>query len=186
MKQYDFRFDETLIRSFIGRILTKYEHAECIHTNSVTGILGFKIDAQVFELTNEYEGIDFFTLDNEATIFRISKSEWNRIETSINKEINETDVNEKITKVVLVNDHTTLHINQNAEYDMWDTKAIIFYFENFEICFAKQDCWFSQEIEIYKGYNLIEKVGDGKDILSDFNTNDSKSIYVERSFRVIE
>lgn len=28
MKQYDFRFDTALIKSFIGKNLTKYKHAE--------------------------------------------------------------------------------------------------------------------------------------------------------------
>ena len=52
MKQYDFRFDTELIKSFIGNTSTKYKHADFIVTDSVTGILGFEINQQVFELVN--------------------------------------------------------------------------------------------------------------------------------------
>ncbi len=186
MKQYDFRFNLSLIKSFVGKKLTKYKHADFIYTNSVTGVLGFEVDNCIYELTNDYEAFDFLTLDDEATVFRISKTEWKDAESLMNNDINETSINEKIQKIILINDHTILSIDHNLEYDMWDTKAIVFYFKDYEICFVKQDCWFSQEIEIYKGYNLIEKCGDGKDILEDFNDNDSKSISVERNLIEVE
>ena len=181
MKQYDFRFNTALIKSFIGKKLTKYKHAEFIYTNSVTTILGLEIDGKVFELTNDYEAMDFLALDNEATVFRIANSKWDAIEPRINNVINETNVNEIIHKIILVNDHTTLMFDQHVEYDMWDTKAIILCFENHEICFVKQDCWFSQEIEIYKGHDLLEKVGDGKGILADFDENEAKKVKVKRT-----
>ena len=185
LKQYDFRFDSKLIHSFIGKTLTKYKHSKIMNTSSVTGILGFEINDSVFELTNDYESIDYFGLDNEATIFRIANSKWCDVESMINNDVNQNCINEKIQKILLVNDHTILKIDQHVEYDMWDTKAIIFYFENYELCFAKQDCWFSQEIEIYKGYNLWEKISDGKDILNDFDDNNSKSISFKRFFNEI-
>ena len=38
MKQYDFRLDTKLIKSVIGKTLTKYKYADFIVTESVTGI----------------------------------------------------------------------------------------------------------------------------------------------------
>ena len=52
----------------------------------------------------------------------------------------------------------------------------VFCFENFEICFEKQDCWFSMEIEIHKGHNSLNMIDDGKDILNDFDVNTSVTI----------
>ena len=46
----------------------------------------------------------------------------------------------------------------------------------FEICFEKQDCWFSMEIEIHKGHNSLNMIDDGKDILNDFDGNTSVTI----------
>lgn len=181
MKKYDFRFDMKIIKSFIGGVFKKYKHVDYIYTNSVTGILGFEVDDNVFELINEYEAFDFLNLDDEATIFSISNSNWEKIDSTINNDINENIIKEKIKKVIVVNDHITFQNKETILYDMWDTKAIIFKFDNYEICFAKQDCWFSQEIEIYKGYDLLTKIGDGKEILSDFNEKDSKFINLERA-----
>lgn len=181
MKQFDFRFDTALIKSFVGKTMTKYKHAELMCTNSVTGILGFEINNVVYELTNEYEAMDFLSLDDEATVLRLSKTEWNTAESMMNTDIHEMTVNETIKKVILVNDHTTVKVEETSVYDMWDTKAIIFCFKNHDICFAKQDCWFSQEIELYKGHNLLEKISSGKGILEDFDSDDTKNAFVERT-----
>ena len=171
MKQYDFRFDTELIKSFIGKTFTKYKHADFIVTDSVTGILGFEINHQVFELVNDYEALDYFGLDGEATILSIYKSNWTEVESRFNNDIKETYIDEVVQKVILVNDHTF-----SKNYDMWETKAIVFCFKNFEICFEKQDCWFSMEIEIHKGHNSLNMIDDGKDILNDFDGNTSVTI----------
>lgn len=46
--------------------------------------------------------------------------------------------------------------------------------------FEKQDCFFSMEIEIRKGHNLIDTVDDGKKILDDFEQSDKQTIEVQR------
>ncbi len=171
MKQYDFRFDTELIKSLIGNTFTKYKHADFIIADSVTGILGFEINQQVFELVNDYGALDYFGLDDEATILSISKSNWTEVEPRFNNDIKETYIDEVVQKVVLVNDHTF-----SENYDMWETKAIIFCFESLELCFEKQDCWFSMEIEIHKGYDTLNVIDDGKDILNDFDENSSVTI----------
>lgn len=171
MKQYDFRFDTELIKSFIGNTFTKYKHADFIIADSVTGILGFEINQQVFELVNDFEALDYFGLDGEATILSISKSNWTEVEPRFNNDIKETYIDEVVQKVILVNDHIVL-----KDYDMWETKAIIFCFESFELCFEKQDCWFSMEIEIHKGHDTLNMIDDGKDILNDFDENSSATI----------
>ena len=92
MKKYDFRFNTTLIKSFLGKNFTKYKHATFMYTNSVTGIVGFEIDDNVYELTNEYEAMDFLTLDGESTVFQISKTKWDKVESMINNNINESTI----------------------------------------------------------------------------------------------
>ncbi len=171
MKQYDFRFDTELIKSLIGKTFLTYKHADFIVTDSVTGIIGFEINHQVFELVNDYEALDYFGLDGEATILSIYKSNWTEVESRFNNDIKETYIDEAVQKVILVNDHTF-----SKNYDMWETKAIVFCFKNFEICFEKQDCWFSMEIEIHKERDTLNVIDDGKDILNDFDENSSVTI----------
>ena len=123
---------------------------------------------------NDYEALDYFGLDGEATILSISASNWTAVESRFNNDIKETYIDEVVQKVILVNDHTF-----SKNYDMWETKAIVFCFKNFEICFEKQDCWFSMEIEIHKGHNSLNMIDDGKDILNDFDG--SPSVTIERT-----
>lgn len=171
MKQYDFRFDTELIKSLIGKTFLTYKHADFIVTDSVTGIIGFEINHQVFELVNDYEVLDYFGVDGEATILSIYKSNWTEVESRFNNDIKETYIDEAVQKVILINDHTF-----SKNYDMWETKAIVFCFKNFEICFEKQDCWFSMEIEIHKERDTLNVIDDGKDILNDFDENSSVTI----------
>lgn len=125
--------------------------------------------------------MDFLTLDVEATLLCISKTKWKDVDSIINNDINEINVCETIKRILLVNDHTTLNINENVAYDVWESKIIFFCFENQEICFMKQDCWFSQEIEIYKEQDLLEKIGGGNGILDDFDNDDVKKAFIERT-----
>lgn len=78
-------------------------------------IVGMKVDNTVFQLTNEFEKIDYLTLDDEATIFRIAKSDWNTVDAMINNDINETTINETIQKVIQVNNHTILKVGHKPE-----------------------------------------------------------------------
>lgn len=96
MKQYDFKFDTELIKSFIGKTFAKYKHADFIVTDSVIGILGFKINHQVFKLVNDYEALDYFGLDGEATILSISTSNWTEVESRFNNDIKETYINPQL------------------------------------------------------------------------------------------
>lgn len=44
----------------------------------------------------------------------------------------------------------------NPEYEVWQTRAIIFKLDDLEeICFEKDSVWFSEEIIINRGHNLI-------------------------------
>lgn len=184
MYKNDNRFSIKVIKSLIGKNFIKYKHINSIFTNSVTGLLEFEIDDHIYILSNEYEHIDYLSLDNEAVIFRISKTDRNTIDSIINNDINEIIVNEVIKKIILVNDHITVKTDENTTYDIWETKAIIFYFNNYELCFSKQDCWFSQEIEIYKGNDVFNYISDGKDILNDFDKE--TQITIERTIIPID
>lgn len=184
MKINDNRFDKDLLKSFKGKIFNKYKHEKFLFTNTVTQILGFVIDGNSYELSNDYELVDFMGWDNEATICRIKQKDWNEI-LSNRDDVIETDINEKIKAITLVNDHFVSYSYGKIDYDWWETRAIIFNFGELEVSFEKQDCFFSMEIEINKGYDLINKVEDGKFILSDFEQSEEQTIEVSREIIVL-
>jgi len=73
--------------------------------------------------------------------------------------------------------------DNEMKYDWWETRAIIFKFADRELAFEKQACWFSQEIVINRGYDLIDKLEDGKQIEENFEESDST---VKVSRKIVE
>lgn len=77
-------------------------------------------------------------------------------------------VNQVTSMVVLLNEHITLEKNESLSYDIWNTKAIIFVLDDYELCFMRKDCWLSEKIEILKGKDLLNQIRCDQSILDDF------------------
>lgn len=96
---YDFRFDTKLMQSFVGLQITSYKY-----TDTITEMVAIQIGDNVYCLTNEYEELDYFLLENENTVYRISDSYRNGPD---NTQIM-VNVNQIISKVILLNEHIVL------------------------------------------------------------------------------
>jgi hypothetical protein len=179
VKVNDYRFDQNLFKSFIGKTFNKYKHERFLFTNTVTLYLGFMIDNISYEISNDYEAVDFLDLDGEATICRINQKPWPEILSNDDKVI-ETEIEKTIKSITIINDNFISKSYGKINYDWWETRAIIFNFGELEVSFEKTDCPFSMEIEVNKGYDLINKVEDGKFIISDFEQSDEQTIEVNR------
>lgn len=180
MKKYDFRIDSDRVKNLKNKMFNKYKHAEFEYTNTVTLYVGLMIDDVSYEICNDYEQLDYFGWDNEATVCRIKQKPWELILNNSTSEIVETNINDVIKEIIIVNDHYLSFNNGIQNYDLWETRAVIFDFGDYQLSFEKQDCWFSMEIEINKGENLIEKISDGKFILKDFEQSEKQTIKTER------
>lgn len=186
MTKYDYRFDVNLFKSFIGKTFNKYKHHCFSYTNTVALYLGMMIDGEAYVFENDFEALDFFGWDGEATVSKFRKKEWDSILSSHPEDIVATEVNETIKSITIVNDHFTSYAYGKQNYDYWETRSVIFNFGDHELSFTKSDCWFSMEIEINKGYDLIDKVPDGKFILDDFTQSDKQKIETGREVIVLK
>jgi len=179
MKKYDFRLNVDLLKSFVGEVFNKHIHEKFKYTNTVTSVVGFMVNEASFRFVNDFENVDFLGWDDEASVYKIEECKWDSIFAS-DIHTTTTNLEQVIKNIILINDHFSLFIDENWEYDWWETRAIIFCFKEFEISFEKQDCWFSQEIEINRGYNLIDKISDGQFILKDADLKSNQRIATER------
>ena len=180
MKKYDYRFNNELLKSFVGKTFNKYIHQEFVYTKTATLYVGFMIDNISYQIENDYEAIDYFGWDEEATTTKLYAKDWGSIVDAIGENASIASVDETIKSIKVINDHYSSFSHNEQDYDFWETRAIIFGLGEHEISFVKSDCWFSMEIEINKGNNLIDKLPDGKFILDDFNQSDKQHIEVER------
>lgn len=180
MKKYDFRINSDEAKKLLNKKFNKYKHAEFEYTNTVTLYVGLMIDDISYEVCNDYEQLDYFGWDNEATVCRINKKPWEMILNNSSSKIVETNIDQVIKGITIVNDHYSSFDHKIQNYDLWETRAVIFDFGDHQISFEKQDCWFSMEIEINRGENLINKISDGKFILKDFEQSEKQTIKTDR------
>lgn len=181
MKTIDNRFDESLFRSFVGKKLTKIKHDEFLLTNTVTGIVGFMIDNDSYAMINDYEAVDYLGWDSEACICRIVKMPWDEILSFLEgKEHIAREINETIEKIFIVNDHIRSFSQDVQDYDLWETRAIVFDLGTHQISFTKQVCFFSMEIEINKGNDLIEKVETTDEFYDEHENSNEQTLMITR------
>ena len=158
MKNIDMRFDQNIIKDFIGKTFIKYRCDEFIFTNSVTQIVGFYIDNEIYKLTNIEESVDYFGTLEDTAVFRIEKAQEEDIRSAFSegKQI-DNPVQAPIDEIILVNENQTVEEYGTKTYDVWLTRGIIFKVDGREISFEKENWPFSEEINILKGYNLADQ-----------------------------
>lgn len=77
-----------------------------------------------------------------------------------------TPIDSVIKSVKIVNEHQVIKEDGNVTYDIFLTRAIIIEVGDREIFFEKDIVPFSEEILIYRGYNLKEKCSDMNEFLN--------------------
>lgn len=161
MKTVDIRFSEEtmqIFHSLIGQQFDGMKHDPFIHVPSVYGIVGLFIGGNAFKLTNLIEVLDYYGQMEDVAVFRFEPTTSDDIKTFIdNGEMIDYPVRSRIKEIRIVNENQRLYHNGKQTYDVYTVRGIIFVFEDdHEISFEKP-IWFSEEIYIQKGYNLIAK-----------------------------
>lgn len=174
MKTIDMRFDYNVFKQMIGKTFNKYRSDEFVFNNSVTGTVGIFVDENVYEFSNEQKTVDYFGQQDDYAVFEISTSSENKIKSFFDntKQI-DTPVNQIIKKITVINENQQLFKNGLQTYNVWLTRGIIFDLGDREIAFRKDPCPFSEEIEIYRGYDLINKFPKNTDFLEGWGNDET-------------
>ncbi len=171
MKSIDMRFDENVIKKWIGKTFVKYKCDSFAYTNSVTAVVGIYIDKEVFKLNNIQTAVDYFGADDDCGVFTLEQTENENIKSFFDDiEQVETPLSEIITKITIINENQRIYQNETQTYDVWLTRGIIFHFAEHEISFEKDNIPFSQEIIIQKGYDLKNRFSDERDFLEGWDS----------------
>lgn len=153
----DMRLNESIFKDMIGHKFIKYRCDPFLFTNTVTGVVGLYIGDNVYKILNEQEAITYFDSLEDVGVWKINEVEDSDIQSYFldTKQI-DNPVNEKIKKITLVNEHQIVII-KSVKYELWVTRSIIFHINNKDIYFEKDSTFFSEEIEIKKGHDLIKE-----------------------------
>lgn len=175
MKRIDMSFtteDINNIKQMIDKKFKKFKSDPFIYSPSVYGIVGLYIDDDVYAVTNAIETMDYYGDIEDVAIFRIKTLKQDNIKSLIqNQTMIETPVNGNIKEIIIVNENQKLFKNDVQTYDVWLTRGIIIKLEDgLEISFEK-NIWFSEDITIQKGYDLIKTFSPEKEFSEGWENN---------------
>lgn len=186
----DKRFNDqtmSMISDLPGQVFRKYSSDPFVFTPSVYGIVGLYIGKDVFSITNFVQATDFFGSTEDVAVFQFERAAEEDVHSYMDDgELIDTPVDSVIKKVLIVNEHQRLFHNGVQTYDVFVTRGVIFKMDDgAEVSFEK-DIWFSEEINIKRGHNLIEKMTPCESFTENWEGIDDYSADCSREIITIE
>lgn len=161
MKQIDVRFtasDMEAIQDMIGKKMLKYKCDPFEFSTSVYGIVGISLEDASYAFTNFTEVMDYYGEQEDVALFKMERIPFSDIRSFVQGQtMVETPVESVISEVIVVNERQQLFENDEQTYEVLLTRGIIFIFtDGHELSFEK-NIWFSEDISVERGYNLIDR-----------------------------
>lgn len=162
MNTIDISFDQhsiDMLKMTIGKFFDNYKTDPFDYVASVYGIVGISIAGRYLKLTNFTVPMKRYGTAEDVAVMKLEKCSASDIKTCIvDGEMIEHPVNNQITKIVVVNEKQILEKSMGEKYVMYITRAIIFTTaDGLEIAFEKP-VWFTEMINIKRGYNLLSQI----------------------------
>ncbi len=172
MKTIDIRLNSTevnLLKSLIGKRLQCYLHDEFMFTPSSTQAIQLIMeDDKPYYLYSFTEPQDYFGTQEDVAIWTFQE---NRLPIIESKQFIKVPVGEIIHSIILVQENQRLYNDDNEQtYDVWLTRGIIISFGDHQVAFEK-DIWFSEEIIVHKGYDLVNQLSSTDSFGEDWDGN---------------
>lgn len=156
MVQIDIRFksDEiNTLRSLIGKKLKSIQHDPFNFVNSSSQVVQINSEIGVYYLYSFTETLDYYGMMEDIAVWKFGIERKKMVD---KKSFITTPVQAIIKNISLVQENQRLYKGLDHIYDVWLTRGIIIDFGDHQISFEKA-VWFSEDIYIQKGYNLVEK-----------------------------
>ena len=145
--------DVQILQEAVGKNLDRIEHDEFVFTNASSQAVRFVLGDDLFYLYSFTEPLDYYGAEEDVAVWSVEEKAYPLI---ADKSFVTTPVQKRISAIRIVQEHQMLYENAQQTYDVWVTRGIIIDFGDHELAFEKP-VWFSEDIVIRKGYDLIEK-----------------------------
>ena len=156
MKVIDIRLKEAemaQLKSLCGSTIRSIFHDPFSFTNTSLQIVRMAFDNKDYYLYSFTEPLDYYGSEEDVAVWSFKDTEYPAVS---KKDFIETPINETIKQIHVIQENQKLFENGNQTYDVWLTRGLIIDFGDHQISFEKA-VWFSEDIIIRKGYNLIDE-----------------------------
>ncbi len=161
MKKIETQFNNQMIeilKSMIGKKLTKYRCDPFTFSNTVYLNVGIYVDNKVYLLSNENEVIDYFGANEDIPVFKIRECKESDIRSGLlDVEQIDNPIDSRIKEIHVIHENQRLFQKEILTYDYDLTRGLIFILsDDREVSFEN---WgpFGEHIKINCGHNLLNK-----------------------------
>lgn len=161
MKTIDVRFsasDMAEIKNMVGKKMISYKCDPFIFSTAVYGIVGVRFENASYAFTNSLKVMDYYGDQEDVALFQIAQSPYDDIQSLVQGQtMIETPVDSIVADVIVVNECQRLFEKEIQTYEVMVTRGIIFRFEDGHELSLEKNIWFSEDITVEKGYDLINR-----------------------------
>lgn len=142
-----------VLNSMVEKKLISVKHEPFVFVNSSSQVVQINSEIGEFYLYSFVESLDYFGSEEDVAVWSLEAMPNKVVE---RKNFVETPFNENVKKIIVVQENQRLFQNEAQIYDIWLTRGIIFDFGERQYSLEKA-VWFSEDIYLQKGYDLINK-----------------------------
>lgn len=169
------------LQRFIGQTMVAVRHDEFHFSNASSQVVGFETKGGTVFLYSFTEPLDYYGSIEDVAVWELSDEEYKFIK---EKHLISSPVSEDIKEIHVIQEHQMLFERGQQTYDVWVTRGIVFDFGGHQYSFEKP-VWFSTDIYIRKGYELISKFSSTDQFVND-DWSDGCTAMCEREDVVIK
>lgn len=156
--------DEMMIlKQLVGQKIVSFQHDEFLFINASSQMVGIETEYGMKYLYSFTEPLDYYGSVEDVAVWELTDTKYPLVD---RKKIIASPVKEVIKEIHIVQENQKLFENGKQIYDVWVTRGIIFDFGGHQYSFEKP-VWFSEDIYIQKGYNLINKFASTDEFVND-------------------
>lgn len=153
----------SILRQLIGKKIVSFMHDEFNFNNSSSQVVGIETELGMVYLYNFTEPLDYYGSVEDVAVWKLTKERYKFVD---NKNLISSPVGETVKEIRIVQENQKLFENGTQTYNVWVTRGIIFDFGDHQFAFEKP-VWFSEDIYVHKGYDLITKFTSTDEFVND-------------------
>jgi len=161
LKKIDVRFSASEmaeIHSMVGKKLVKYKCDPFEFSTSVYGIVGISFEDADYAFRNTIEVMDYYGEQEDVALFKVERKPFPNIRSLIQNQIMiETPVEATVSEILVINERQQLFENEEQIYEVLLTRGILFRFQDGHELSLEKNIWFSEDITVEKGYDLLSR-----------------------------